>query len=178
MSLATNLAVMAGQLLLSNRLAAAATALEINGLEADTLYEGQFMAVPAVDAGFGWQSRFTSGGAWDTGASDYAVQIDQGSASSAAASASTAAYGAMGTQDGGSTTLIAVVRFTLYTGAAGRQPSVIAQAGYNTTDGTNRVVADLYSRRAANGAIADFRFIATAADAFAAGTRGFLRKLG
>lgn len=178
MSLATNLAVMAGQLLLSNRLTAAATGLEINGLEADTLYEGAFMAVPAADAGFGWQSRFTSGGAWDTGASDYAHQINQGSASTAAASAGTSTYGVMGTQDALSTVLVALVRFTLYTGSASRQASVISAAGYNTTDGANRVVADLYTRRGANGAIADFRFISTAADGFAAGTRGFLRKLG
>lgn len=177
-TVATNLADMATQTLLSGRLAATATEMIVNGLDPDTVYDGTVLFVAALDAGVGWQSRVTPGGAWAAGASDYNTQIFAGFGSSSSIVATNTAHGQMGTIDAGSVAVPALVRFTLYTGSASRQAMVNASAGYITTDGVSIVTGSLLSRRVANGAIADIRFMATATNALAAGSRVFLRRLG
>lgn len=178
MSQALNLAGIARRTLLSGRLTGTATEIVINGLEADTLYDCSCLIVGAADGGFGWQSRFTSGGAWDTGGTDYANQIVYGAGTTAASTAGSSNYGPIATKDAALPQLAPLGRFTLYTGSASRRALINANSGYVTTDGVNAVVAGLFSQRVVNGAIADIRFISTAANGLASGSRVFLQKLG
>lgn len=178
MTQALTLAEMGRRTTLQARLASAATEMVVNGLEADTLYDGACVVAAAADGGFGWQSRFTSGGAWDTGWSDYANQIGIASGATASASAGSNNYGPMATKDVGTPQLPVVVTFKLYTGNASRRAVMIATAAYVTTDGVSAVAANLMSQRVTNGAIADIRFISTTTNGLAAGSRVFLQRLG
>lgn len=179
MSKADNLAKFGLRTLLSARLAATATDLVINGLDADTLYRGTALFVPALDGSLGWQSRFVSGGAWDAGGSDYAYQYILGIGTLEDASATFGGYGFMANQDVATPNLTSLADFTLYTGSASKQAEMISKSGYAQSDGSALVTGCVFSRRAANGAIADIRFLnAISASGLAAGSRVFLEKLG
>jgi len=161
------------------RQAATGTALSVNGLEADTLYRGEFLAVAVLDGALGWQSRFTSGGAWDAGASDYAYQFYYGAGSGTGASAGNLAYGSLGTQDAGTAYFLPMLMFSLYTGNASRRARLTATAAYIATDGSLTTVAIFTAQRNANGAIADSQFLnTTSANGLGAGSRVLLEKLG
>ena len=163
---------------LSASLSATGTDLIINGLEADTVYEGSLMMFPALDGAVGWQSRTTSGGAWNEGASDYNSQVFVGFATSSSIVATNNAHGQMGTVDAGTTHTPALFHFLLYTGTASRRATVSTHGSYITTDGTSMVTGSLFSRRAANGIIADIRFLnVTAASGLGAGSRVILQRL-
>ena len=190
MTIALNLAALARRVLpggtlppsaivaLSASRTSTGTDMIVNGLEADTIYEGSMMMLPALDGAVGWQSRVTSGGAWNEGASDYNSQVFVGFAASSSIVATNNAHGQMGTIDAGTTHTPALFHFLLYTGAASRRATVSTHGSYITTDGTSMVTGSLFSRRAANGAIADIRFLnVTAANGLAAGSRVSLQRL-
>lgn len=190
MAIATNLAALARRVLtngtlppsavasLSTSLSATGTDMIVNGLDADTLYDGTVLFAAALDGAVGWQSRTTSGGAWDVGASDYNTQVITGFSTSSSIVATNNAHGQMGTIDAGSAAVAALIRFTLYTGSASRQATVNSSSGYITTDGAAIVSGTLFSRRVVNGAIVDIRFLnVTAASGLAAGSRVILQRL-
>ncbi len=155
------------------------TDMIVNGLDPDTAYDGVALFVAALDGAVGWQSRTTSGGAWDAGASDYNSQVNVGFGTTSSIVATNNAHGQMGTIDAGSAAVAPLVRFTLYTGSASRQATMNASSGYITTDGASIVSGTLFSRRIVNGAIVDARFLnITSANGLAAGSRVFMQRIG
>ena len=190
MAIATNLAALARRVLsngtlptsavasLSTSLSATGTDMIVNGLEADTVYRGALLTVAALDGAISWQSRFVSGGAWDTGGSDYSFQHITGSSTTASAASGSASAGSIGTQDAGTAAIAPLVDFLLYTGSASRRARILSTAGYITTDGANLVAATFLSQRVTNGAIADIRFLnVTNTSGLAAGSRVILQRL-
>ena len=179
MTLAVNLAEFAVRKLLSAKLTATGTEMIINGLEADTLYRGELLAVAALDGTLGWQSRFTVGGAWDAGGTDYGYQILTGTAATAGAATGLQAFGTLGTQDGGTSNFAPLVSFLLYTGSASRLARVMSTLSYIATDASNQSAAVFSGQRSAAGAITSIRFAnVTSANGLGAGSRVFLEKLG
>lgn len=156
---------------------AAVTSIECPVLEADTLYQGQFLVFPASDGLFGWQSRFSSGGAWDVGGSDYISQAIVGFGGTAAAAATLASFAQFSAVDGDSPAVPGIVDFLLYTGRSGKRAQLLARVGGLLSDASSLTALTINSQRTTAGAITDIRFISTVTSGLAAGSRVRLAKL-